>query len=88
MRIRYAGKLWDVRLVDDGTLDTVIAVQPVRPQSRPAGQEPIYFPEYEARFDMEFAASYRRTDGAMTFRGLRELGREAAEGYPENLEGL
>ena len=26
MRIRYAGKMWDVELVDDGTLDTVVSV--------------------------------------------------------------
>jgi len=88
MRIRHNHKLWNIRLIDTGDLDTVIAVQPVRPQSRPAGQEPVYFPEYEERFSMEFAASFRRADGAMTVRGLRELGREAAEAYSENLEGL
>jgi hypothetical protein len=86
MRIRHSGKLWDVRFMDYGSLDTVIAVQPVPPQSRPAGQQPIYFSEYEARFDMEFASDYRTRDGAMTIRGLRHRGREAVEAYPENLE--
>jgi len=28
MRIRYAGRMWDVRLEDDGTLDTVVSVTP------------------------------------------------------------
>jgi len=29
MRIRYAGKTWNVELLDDGTLDTVISVDGV-----------------------------------------------------------
>ena len=35
MRIRYAGKMWDVGLYDDGTLDTVISVTPCGNSTRP-----------------------------------------------------
>ena len=29
MRIRYAGRMWEVYLSDDGTLDTLVSVRPV-----------------------------------------------------------
>lgn len=72
VRFRYAGRLWEATLIDDGTLDTVIRVMPV------AGDEPAW----ECRFDGEYAATFRDKSGAMTERGLRELGKEAADAYP------
>lgn len=71
MRIKYDGKLWDVYLLDDGTLDTVISVQPV------AGN----FAAQETRYDCEFASQYRKNTGEMTIKGLRELGIGAIEDY-------
>ena len=71
MRLRYDGRLWDVYLGDDGTLDTVIEVHPVR------GDHPAQ----EVRFDVEWAANFRAADGAMTRRGLRALGLEAIDAY-------
>jgi hypothetical protein len=85
MRIREDGKLWDVWLCDDGTLDTVIAVQPVAPKRRASGgQVAEYWPPVETRFDGEYAAEYRDKTGAMSERGLRELGREAVQDYSED----
>ena len=81
MRIRTDGRLWDVFLADDGTLDTVITVQPVAPRRKPRGQKPEYWPEQTERFSQEFAADYRRSDGSMTKNGLRALGLEAIEAY-------
>lgn len=80
MRIRHDGKLWDVFLMDDGTVDTVISVQPI------ARAKNAYSAPREVRFDSEYAAQFRRSGGSMTLRGLRELGREAIEDY-EELEG-
>lgn len=71
MRISYDRGLWDVYLIDDGTLDTVISVQPVR------GDHPAQ----QVRFDGEYASEYRYRDGELTIKGLRELGIEAAEAY-------
>lgn len=95
MRIRYAGKLWDVWLQDDGTLDTVISVQPVgRPKAHsysldggmtyydyPTDYRGPYYPALEERFDIEYASEFRRPNGEMTMRGLRVLGQEAADAY-------
>jgi hypothetical protein len=85
MRIRSDGKLFDVCLENDGTLDTVISVQPVAPKKRyrNAPNDTEYFPRVETRFDCEYASQYRDKDGAMTERGLRELGREACADYYE-----
>ena len=73
MRIRCNNRLWEVYLGDDGTLDTVIEVRPVR------GDHPAQ----EVRFDGEWAANFRTADGAMTQRGLRELGLEAIDAYED-----
>ena len=90
MRIRLDGKLWDVWLEDDGTMDTVISVQPVAPKRRASGgQEAEYWPCVETRFDGEYASYYRdKQTGAMSERGLRVLGKEAAAyySYSEDLE--
>ena len=74
MRIRQYRRLWEVRLCDDGTLDTVIEVGDVRGD----------YPTREFRFDGEYASYYRRADGSLTLRGLRELGREAVSEYVED----
>lgn len=81
MRIRYAGNLWNVSLMDDGTLDIVISVQPVRAKKRYRNQAPHHFPEQEIRFSTEDAAEFRRSDGSMTLGGLRELGKQAVDAY-------
>ena len=67
IRFRYEHSTWLARLVDDGTMDTVVEVERVRDG---AG--------YNARFDGDYASQYRLKDGSMTRRGLRELGKEAA----------
>lgn len=85
MKLRQDGRLWEVFLCDDGTMDTVISVQPVRAKSRRVNRDPEYYKTQETRFDMEYAWSYRRSDGSMTLRGLRKLGREAIESYQEDL---
>lgn len=85
MKLKHDGRLWEVFLCDDGTMDTVISVQPVRMKSGVHGQNPEYYPIIEERFDCEFASQYRRADGSMTLRGLRELGKEAIESYAEDL---
>jgi hypothetical protein len=93
MRIRYAGKLWDVWLEDDGTMDTVISIQPVAKSKQNlntsgTGNPEYYYPRQEMRFDSEYASEFRRPNGEMTMRGLRILGQEAAESYdaPEGFD--
>lgn len=71
MRIISDRRKFDVVLCDRGTLDTVIRIRPVR------GSHNWQY----VTFDGEYAASYRDRNGAMTVRGLRELGREAAADY-------
>ncbi len=70
--IKHDGHKWRVWLRDDGTMDTVIGIEPVNVKLGKSS---------ESRFDSEYAASYRSRDGAMTLRGLRELGKQAAESY-------
>lgn len=84
MRVRQHGKLWDVYLQDDGTMDTVISVQPVAPKKRPRNQEPEYFPKIETRFTD--TSEMRRRDGSLTLTGLRELALEAINDYSEDLQ--
>ena len=74
MRIRQGNKLWEVNLGDDGTLDTVITVQPV------AGN----FPEQEVRFSD--TSDYRRNDGSLTMRGFRELAKDAISDYDADMD--
>ena len=73
MRVRANGKLYDISLGDDGTMDTVICVSDYHGHTT------------EVRFDGEFASSYRRRDGSMTVSGLRALGLEAIESLEEEL---
>lgn len=87
MRIKYDQKLWDVFLKDDGTLDTVISVQPVAPK-KVTRQGKEFYPELETRFDMEYASQFRRASGELTLIGLRTLGLEAIEDYSADLEDL
>ena len=81
MRLCQDEKLWSVFLEDDGTLDTVISVQPVAPRRLARMQEPEYFTKQQSRFDAENASSFRRRDSSSTPGGLRELSREEIEGY-------
>ena len=85
MRVRTDGRLWDVTLRDDGTMDTVIEVQPVAVRRQLAGQQREYWPAETVRFDADHAADCRDRDGAMTTRGLRELGLEAIGDYWQSL---
>lgn len=78
MRIRSDGVLFDVRLEDDGTLDTVISLRPVRPKVR-RKHDSEYWPRQEFRYSD--TAEYRAKDGGMTLRGLRALGHDAAFDY-------
>lgn len=69
--LRHAGHLWNVALHDGGTLDTEILIRRVT-VARERG------PAWKLHsFDHDYAASFRRRDGMMTLRGMRELGREA-----------
>ena len=77
MRIKFDGQLWNVWLSDDGTLDTIISVCPVRGRHRVA---------HEIRFDGEYASNARRKDGAMTTSGFRRLALEAIAAYADDLE--
>ena len=81
MKIREQGRLWNVWLEDDGTLDTVIGIQPVAIRHQHAGQGPEYWPSLSVRFDGEYAADWRFDSGEMSEEGIRALGREAIESY-------
>ena len=72
MRIRYEGRMWDVYLLDDGTLDTVIKVRRIRDNMT-----------FESRFDGEYASQYRHKDGSMSTPGLIALGKETADAMLE-----
>ena len=60
MKIRYNGKLHEVYLCDDGTMDTVIKVD---------GEVHRFDSEYASHV-------YRRRNGELTKRGLRGLALE------------
>jgi hypothetical protein len=64
MRIRHAGKIWDVYLEDDGTLDTVISIDGTR----------IRFDMESA------AEYRDEDTGEMTAKGLRALAVSAIDG--------
>lgn len=81
MRIRHDGRLWDVMLLDDATLDTVVSIQPVAPKLRRRNREPEYWPVHDTRFDAEYASVFRRSDGSLTARGFRQLALEAIKEY-------
>lgn len=68
MRIKTEGKEYDVYLVDDGTMDTVIKVE-----------------DREYRYDMEFAADFRKQDGSFSNKGFRELALDAIDSYETEL---
>jgi hypothetical protein len=72
MTIRYEGAMYDVFLVDDGTLDTVIEVTRRRDQT-----------SHVERFDQEYASGFRKRSGEMTREGLRVLGREVIDAWLE-----
>ena len=66
---------FDVCLVDDGTMDTVISVSPKnRYIINHVGLK-------EIRFGTEYGVNFRDEDGAMTDEGFDELAHEAFEAY-------
>lgn len=66
----HAGLEYDVELIDDGTLDTVIEVSTSR----------------EIRFSQEHAAKYRdKETGTLTEQGWAALGEEAIEAFCEQV---
>ena len=62
---------FDVSLGDDGTLDTVIIVQPPNGKCE------------EIRYSTEYGAHFRDDTGAMTDIGFEELAEEAVDAYIE-----
>ena len=62
MTIRHGSWNWDVHIVDDGTLDTVVHVE-----NSVTGKKSI------GRFDTDYASEYRDSNGAMTAGGLEIL---------------
>lgn len=81
MRVNASGVRFEVSLLNDGSLDTVIGVQPVKPRKRAMSQAPVMWPEQEFRFSIDFASNYRLKNGRLTDKGLRELGKQAIELY-------
>jgi len=81
MRLNADGIRFEVSLIDDGTLDTVIGVQPVKPRKQQYNRPPIMWPEQEFRFSIDFANNYRLKNGRLTAIGLRELGKQAINDY-------
>lgn len=76
--ITYQNREWEIELLDDGSLDTVIRV-------RPADGDVAW---QETRFSTEHAAEYRDSNGAMTLKGLRALGEQAADEYDQLTEWM
>lgn len=69
MKIERDGKTFEVYLVDEGTLDTVIQIEGT---------------EFVNRFDQEYASSFRdEQTGELTEEGFRELAEETVEDYLE-----
>ena len=83
MRLNANGIRFTVDVIDDGTLDTVIGVQPVKPRKQQYKRPPIMWPEQEFRFsiDLQEVNHYRLKNGRLTSVGLRELGKQAIELY-------
>jgi len=81
MRLNADGIRFEVSLIDDGSLDTVIGVQPVKPRKQQYNRPPIMWPEQEFRFSIDFANNYRLKNGRLTAIGLRELGKQAINDY-------
>lgn len=68
---------FDVRLGDDGTLDTVIKIYPWNQYiANKVGSK-------EIRFSTEYGADFRDDDGTMTDEGFEKLAKEAVEAYIE-----
>jgi hypothetical protein len=83
MRLNADGVRFQISLLNDGTLDTIIGVQPVKPRKQSAKQESIMWPEQTFRFslDLQKSSNYRLKNGRLTAIGLRELGKQAIELY-------
>ena len=69
MTIRHGHKAWEVWLLDNGTLDTLIRIIDITNQIH-----------VEVSFDQEFASAYRnKWTGEITRPGLRSLAVNALE---------
>jgi hypothetical protein len=77
MIVQAQGRRWEVHLLDDGTLDTVISVQPVAQRYDRDGN--LVNPAQEFRFSDTH--DYRRGDGSLTQAGFRLLALEAIDEY-------
>ena len=82
MQMKAAGLTWDCALVDDGTLDTVIEVQPITPKRKTTQGVERYEPQ-TVRFSQEYATQIhvRTVTGKVLHLGLRHLCREAIDAY-------
>lgn len=65
---------FDVILSDDGTMDTILVVNPL---------DDVDTNQEEIRFSQEYGALFRDYDGAMTDEGFAELAEEAVDDYIE-----
>lgn len=63
---------FDVTLGDDGTMDTVVVVDPL---------DNIDAKEEEISFSTEYGTLFREDDGTMTDEGFAELAEEAVDAY-------
>jgi len=66
MNIKFADREWEVFLVNDGTMDTLIIL-------KANGVSKEY------RFDSEFAFMFRKIDGSITSKGLKEIAESTIE---------
>ena len=75
MKMRTAGLIWDVTLVDDGSMDAVIEVQPIR-HKQDGGQ---VFKAQTVRFNPDFRV--RAVNGRVFASNFRQLAKQAIEAY-------
>lgn len=80
MKIKGSDCMYEVYLVDDGTMDTVLSVSP--------NNDDLFarYGKREIRFDCEYASEFRDDTGAMTDDGFEILAKEAVESYEQELE--
>lgn len=70
MKIEMDGQTFNVFLVDEGTLDTVLKIEGT---------------DFVQRFDHEYASSFRDESGDLTDEGFKELAEETVNDYLESL---
>jgi hypothetical protein len=87
MQIRASGFTWDCMLVDDGTLDTVIEVQPITPKYKSA-HHIEHYKSQTMRFSQEYGSQIRTNKGRVIASALRLLFKESIDAYDaESLPG-